>query len=101
MNLMAKVIASFGTTKKQRQYDKKLQDTMEMMRLMDEFKMVLFYTLRDMGWGKKRIMRLNKKWNERFIDMSTGWFTLKDIHEVIEKETGLTPSDLIIKKEDL
>lgn len=85
---------SFGKSKKDRQ---KLKDTLEMLRLMDEFKMVMFYVMRNKGWGKKRLSELNDKWNEYFIDISMGLFSIEDIQQVLEEETGLSKSDLLIQ----
>lgn len=74
-----------------------LRDTLEMLRLMDNFKMVMFYVLRNQGWGRKRIQRMNDKWNEYFIDISHGLFSIEDIEGVMLEETGLSKSDLMIQ----
>lgn len=92
--------ASFGKSKKLTKDQQSLRDTLEMLRLMDQFKMVTFYVLRNQGWGKKRLDAFNKKWNEYFIDISKGLFSIEDVMETIALETGLTPADLMIKKED-
>lgn len=94
-----KIKSSFrpAKVKKKNSYGEKLQATMDMMRLMDTFKMVTFYVLRNQGWGATRLARFNAKWNEYFIDISQGLFTIEDIEQVIMEETGLTPMDLLLK----
>lgn len=88
---------NFGPTKKERENKKKMENTLEMLRLMDDFKMVMFYVLRNKGWGRKRITELNEKWNEYFIDMCTGHFNIDDIRGVMIDEVGLNEFDLMIK----
>lgn len=85
--------STIGSNKQQ----KKLKDTMEMLRIADQVKMVTFYVLRNQGWGAKRLDRFNKKWNEYFIDISMGLFTIEDIMQVLKDETGLNEWDLMIK----
>ena len=92
-----KISNSFGPSKKDRQYGKKLQDTVEMLRLMDEFKMLAFYVLRNQGWGKTRLLRFNEKWNAYMIDVSTGHFSIDDVKGVMLDELGLTAEDLMIQ----
>lgn len=94
--------ASFNNKPSKKQVDEmqSLRNTLEMLRLMDQFKMVTFYVLRNQGWGTKRLKAFNAKWNEYFIDISKGLFSIEDVMETIALETGLTPADLMIQKED-
>lgn len=88
---------NFGPTKKERENKKKMEDTLEMLRLMDDFKMICFYVLRNQGWGKKRLSEFNEKWNEYFVDISVGRFSINDIRGVMLDEVGLNEFDLMIK----
>ena len=60
--------------------------------------MLSLYVLRNQGWGAKRLAEFNHKLNEYITDVSRGSFSLSDIAQVIEDETGLTLEDLAIKK---
>lgn len=84
--------------RKQKADIERVRNGIEMLRIADEVKMITFYTLRNMGWGEKRLKDFNDKWNTHFVDMVTGHFTVDDVVGVMMDECNLTTDDLMIKK---
>lgn len=82
------VQSSFGTSK---QKEREIQRT---LHALDAVKMLSLYVLRNQGWSTKRLGAFNDKWNEYLEDVCNGLFTLEDIANVIESETGLSVNEL-------
>ena len=93
------VVASFKPSKaKAKKEIKKLEQTAQMLNTIEAVKMLSLYVLRNQGWGKKRLAEFNHKLNEYITDVSKASFSLSDIAQVLEEETGLTLEDLKIKE---
>ncbi len=92
-----KISSSFRPTKKQIQQQVTIAHTMNMVEAV---KMITLYTLRNQGWGNKRIKEFSDKWNEYLIQVMEGYFSLSDVEQVLKDETGLTMDDIKIPFKD-
>ena len=73
------------------------EQTAQLLNTIEAVKMLSLYVLRNQGWGAKRLAEFNHKLNEYITDVSKASFSLSDIAQVLEEETGLTLQDLAIK----
>lgn len=71
----------------------------DMLKTLEAAKSIMFYALRNQGWGKKRLMELNNKFDEYIDDIDTGRFSTNDILGVLEDEVGMTIMDIAIRKD--
>ena len=91
---MAKKIgSSFRPTKKQLQQQATIAHTMNMVEAV---KMITLYTLRNQGYGNKRLKKFSDKWNQYLLQVMEGYFSLSDVEGVLKEETGLTMDKLKI-----
>lgn len=88
---MGKVHASFNKSMKG------IRETQRTLQALDAVKMISLYVLRNQGYGKKRLMEFNDKWNGYLEDVSNGLFTLSDIAGVLKDECGIDVMDMKIK----
>jgi hypothetical protein len=74
---------------------RRLQDE-QTLHAVNAVKMVSILTLRNEGWGEKRLTKFSESFNEIVADVSSGLLSLSDIPDTIEKETGLTLKELAV-----
>lgn len=92
-----KVQSRFKPSKSTRKENDKMAATLEMLRMMEEFKLIACYVLRNKGYGRKRLMEFSEKWDEYFMDIVLGNFTADDVRGVLVDEVGINGFDLMIK----
>ena len=80
-----------------RSKNKKAVDAKNTLHAVEAVKMVTLLTLRNQGWGRKKLLRFNEEWNEILVNVSNGWLTLEDIADTIFDETGVSLPDLRVK----
>lgn len=77
---------------------KKKEESERTMHAIQAVQMVSFLTLRNQGWGEKRLLKFSDEFNEILADVSSGHLSLTDIADTIYDETGLRLVDLQLKK---
>ena len=80
-----------------RSRNKKAEDAKKTLHAVEAVKMVTLLSLRNQGWGRKRLLAYNEQWNEILVNVSNGWLTLEDIADTIFDETGISLSELRLK----
>lgn len=88
------VRSTFKPTKK---VMKQQESIATLMNAMEAVRMLSLYSLRNQGYGRKRLLAFNDKFNEYAIDVSNGLFSMSDILGVMEAECGLSMDDLKLK----
>lgn len=77
---------------------KKKEENARTIHAIEAVKMISLLTLRNQGWGEKRLVKFNDDFNNILEDVSNGHLSLSDIADTIHKETGLRLVDLSLKK---
>ena len=85
------VQSKFSAGKKVKDQQKQIST---MLNVLEAVRMVSLYVLRNQGYGRKRLLEFNDKFNEYAKDVGNGLFSLEDIAGVLAEETGLSLDDL-------
>lgn len=72
---------------------RQLQDQ-QTVHAVNAVKMISILALRNAGYGEKRLQRFSEAFNTIVEDVSNEHLSLSDIGYIIEKETGLSITDL-------
>lgn len=67
----------------------KKEETKNTSNAIHAVRMVSLLTLRNKGWGAKRLKEFDEEWYQILADVSHGHLSLTDIAEAIYIETGL------------
>lgn len=89
---MAKPISK-QKRQKERQDEKRDRDIIYTVNIV---KFTSILALRNQGWGKKRLNRFSKKFDDIFVDLNDKRLSFSDIMLTIQQETGIEPRDFVI-----
>lgn len=77
---------------------RKKEESARTMHAIQAVQMVSYLTLRNQGWGEKRLLKFSEEFGKILADVSNGHLSLTDIADTIYDETGLRLVDLSLKK---